>query len=181
MYGNYYNPYPAYDDGMQRRLAELQRQQQAQKYSPMPVPPASYDRQPQQIPQMSPMIKGRIVTSIDEARAAQIDLDGTSTYFPAPAEGKIYEKLIGLDGMPIFRVYEIQQAKAQEPVYAENNVVLALQRRIEKLEQQIGGMTYDEHIPDDADGTAGRKSNGNAQPNRRTKSANGQSDGNGQG
>lgn len=175
MYGNYYNPYGATQQ-MQQRLANLQQQQQMYQ-QPMPtvMPPAQPNAYPQQI-------KGRPVTSIEEARAAQVDLDGTSTYFPAPAEGKIYEKLIGMDGLPIFRVYQLQQdGGMQAPVYADNNTVLALQRRIEKLEQQIGGMTYDEHIPDDADGTASRKSNGNAQSNRRTKSANGQSDGNGAG
>lgn len=43
---------------------------------------------------------------------------------------------------------------------------------IEKLEEQIGGMTNDEHISDDADGAAGRKSNGTNAAVRRTKSAN---------
>lgn len=170
MYGNYYNPYGATQQ-MQQRLANLQQQQQQMYQQPMPtmMPPAQ-------------QIKGRPVTSIEEARAAQVDLDGTSTYFPAPAEGKVYEKLIGMDGLPVFRVYTLQESGAQkQPVYADNNVVIALQRRIEKLEEQIGGMTNDEHIPDDADGSASRKSNGNAQPNRRTKSANGQSDGNGAG
>lgn len=178
MYGNYYNPYGATQQ-MQQRLANLQQQQQQMYQQPMPtmMPPA----QPNAYPPVQ-QIKGRPVTSIEEARAAQVDLDGTSTYFPAPAEGKIYEKLIGMDGLPVFRVYTLQEIGAQkQPVYADNNVVIALQRRIEKLEEQIGGMTNDEHIPDDADGSASRKSNGNAQPNRRTKSANGQSDGNGAG
>lgn len=173
MYGNYYNPYGATQQ-MQQRLASLQQQQQ-QMYQQPPM---------QQLPTMAQMppvqpntyppvqIKGRPVTSIEEARAAQVDLDGTSTYFPAPAEGKIYEKLIGMDGLPIFRVYQLQQdGGAQVPAYADNNTVLALQRRIEKLEEQIGGMTNDEHIPDNADGTAGRKSNGNNAAARRTKSA----------
>lgn len=173
MYGNYYNPYGATQQ-MQQRLASLQQQQQ-QMYQQPPM---------QQLPTMAQMppvqpntyppvqIKGRPVTSIEEARAAQVDLDGTSTYFPAPAEGKIYEKLIGMDGLPIFRVYQLQQdGGMQAPAYADNNTVLALQRRIEKLEEQIGGMTNDEHIPDNADGTAGRKSNGNNAAARRTKSA----------
>ena len=174
MYGNYYNPYGATPQ-MQQRLASLQQQQQ-QMYQQPPM---------QQLPTMaqmppvqpntylpSPQIKGRPVTSIEEARAAQVDLDGTSTYFPAPAEGKIYEKLIGMDGLPVFRVYQLQQdGGAQAPAYADNNTVLALQRRIEKLEEQIGGMTNDEHIPDNADGAAGRKSNGNNAAIRRTKSA----------
>lgn len=167
MYGNYYNPYGATQQ-MQQRLANLQQQQQMYQ-QPMPtmIPPAQPNAyQPIQ------QIKGRPVTSIEEARAAQVDLDGTSTYFPAPAEGKIYEKLIGMDGLPIFRVYQLQQdGGTQVSVYADNNMVLALQRRIEKLEEQIGGMTNDEHISDNADGAASRKSNGNNATVRRTKSS----------
>lgn len=164
MYGQYgpYNPYAGATQQMQQRLNYLQQQQQM--YQP------AYQQSMQQAPVQ---LKGRIVTSIDEAKAAQVDLDGTSTYFPAPAEGKIYEKLIGMDGLPIFRVYQLQQdGGMQAPAYADNNTVLALQRRIEKLEEQIGGMTNDEHIPDDADGAAGRKSNGTNATVRRTKSTN---------
>ena len=164
MYGQYgpYNPYAGATQQMQQRLNYLQQQQQM--YQP------AYQQSMQQAPVQ---LKGRIVTSIDEAKAAQVDLDGSSTYFPAPAEGKVYEKLIGMDGLPIFRVYQLQQdGGMQAPAYADNNTVLALQRRIEKLEEQIGGMTNDEHIPDDADGAAGRKSNGTNATVRRTKSAN---------
>lgn len=168
MYGNYYNPYGATQQ-MQQRLANLQQQQQMyQQQMPTMIPPA----QPNAYPPVQ-QIKGRPVTSVEEARAAQVDLDGTSTYFPAPAEGKIYEKLIGMDGLPIFRVYQLQQdGGMQAPAYADNNTVLALQRRIEKLEEQIGGMTNDEYIPDNADGAAGRKSNGTNAAVRRTKSSN---------
>lgn len=164
MYGQYgpYNPYAGATQQMQQRLNYLQQQQQM--YQP------AYQQSMQQAPVQ---LKGRIVTSIDEAKAAQVDLDGSSTYFPAPAEGKVYEKLIGMDGLPIFRVYQLQQdGGMQAPAYADNNTVLALQRRIEKLEEQIGGMTNDEHIPDDADGAAGRKSNGTNATVRRTKSTN---------
>jgi len=164
MYGQYgpYNPYAGATQQMQQRLNYLQQQQQM--YQP------AYQQSMQQAPVQ---LKGRIVTSIDEAKVAQVDLDGSSTYFPAPAEGKVYEKLIGMDGLPVFRVYTLQEGGAQkQPVYADNNVVITLQRRIEKLEEQIGGMTNDEHISDDADGAAGRKSNGTNTAVRRTKSAN---------
>lgn len=164
MYGQYgpYNPYAGATQQMQQRLNYLQQQQQM--YQP------AYQQSMQQAPVQ---LKGRIVTSIDEAKAAQVDLDGSSTYFPAPAEGKVYEKLIGMDGLPVFRVYTLQESGEQkQPVYADNNVVIALQRRIEKIEEQIGGMTNDEHISDDADGTASRKSNGTNAAVRRTKSAN---------
>ena len=162
MYGQQFNPYMGATPQMQQRLNYLQQQQQM--YQP------AYQQSMQQAPVQ---LKGRIVTSIDEAKAAQVDLDGSSTYFPAPAEGKVYEKLIGMDGLPVFRVYTLQEGGAQkQPVYADNNVVIALQRRIEKIEEQIGGMTNDEHISDDADGAAGRKSNGTNAAVRRTKSAN---------
>lgn len=169
MYGQYgpYNPYAGATPNMQQRLANLQQQQM---YQQAPIQPPIYQPPVQPAPVQ---LKGRIVTSVDEAKAAQVDLDGSSTYFPAPAEGKIYEKLIGMDGLPVFRVYAIQQGTEQkQPVYADNNVVIALQRRIEKLEQQIGGMTYDEHISNDADGTASSKSNGTNATVRRTKSSN---------
>lgn len=132
MYGQY-NPYMGATPQMQQRLNYLQQQQQQQAY-----------QQPQMFPtQMSgTYLKGRIVTSMDEAKAAQIDLDGTSTFFPCPAEGKIYEKLIGLDGLPIFRVYQINNSQKQ-PAYAEQNIVDKLVERVDRLEKQIGGMNHE--------------------------------------
>ena len=131
MYGQY-NPYMGATPQMQQRLNYLQQQQQ-QTY-----------QQPQMFPtQMSgTYLKGRVVTGMDEAKAAQIDLDGTSTFFPCPAEGKIYEKLIGLDGLPIFRVYQINNSQKQ-PTYAEQNIVDRLVERVDRLEKQIGGMNHE--------------------------------------
>lgn len=132
MYGQY-NPYMGATPQMQQRLNYLQQQQQQQAY-----------QQPQMFPtQMSgTYLKGRVVTGMDEAKAAQIDLDGTSTFFPCPAEGKIYEKLIGLDGLPIFRVYQINNSQKQ-PAYAEQNIVDKLVERVDRLEKQIGGMNHE--------------------------------------
>lgn len=126
MNGNYYNPpYPPYDDNMQRRLIELQRQQQAYQQPGVPT------------------LKGRAVTSIEEARAAQIDLIGIN-YFPCPAEGKIYEKSIDLNGLPVFRVYELaRQPEPQKVVYAEQGTVDKLLERVNKLEQQLGGINHE--------------------------------------
>lgn len=130
MYGQY-NPYMGATPQMQQRLNYLQQQQQTYQ-------------QPQMFPtQMSgTYLKGRVVTGMDEAKAAQIDLDGTSTFFPCPAEGKIYEKLIGLDGLPIFRIYEINNSQKQ-PAYAEQNIVDRLVERVDRLEKQIGGMNHE--------------------------------------
>ena len=90
MYGNYpaYNPVPdPAMAAMQERLKNMQQQ-----YRPMPPQPAM------------PMygIKGRPVTNIEEARAAQIDFDGSMSYFPCPAERKIFAKGLDLNGNPVF-------------------------------------------------------------------------------
>ena len=47
----------------------------------------------------SPQLKGRLVSSIDEARAAQIDFDGSLFIFPDIANKKIYTKQINLNGV----------------------------------------------------------------------------------
>lgn len=118
---------------MQQRLNYLQQQ---------------YRPQQQMLPtQMSgTYLRGRIVTGIDEAKAAQIEMDGSSTLFPCPAEGRIYEKFLGLDGLPVFRVYQIVQMQEQkQPVYAERSYVDNLIKRVDNLEKALGGA---HHEPD---------------------------------
>ena len=91
--------------------------------------------------QQSAVIKGRIVTGMEEARAAQIDLDGSVSVFPSPSEHRIYTKTIDINGNPVFEVYQkttMQEAKA--PVYADSGVVAALQQRVEQLEMMIQGV-----------------------------------------
>lgn len=143
MYGQYgnFNPYAmGAVPQMQQRLNYLQQQQQVQ----MPQ---------SQFPAVAPQqqtLKGRIVTGIDEAKAAQIDFDGSSTFFPCPAEGKIYEKFLGLDGLPVFRVYQIAQAQEpKQPVYAERSYVDNLMKRVDNLEKALGGV---QHEPDATNG-----------------------------
>ena len=84
------------------------------------------------------MAMGRIVTGIEEARAAQIPLDGTPIYFPSPAENKIYVKYVGMNGTPVFNVYELS-VQGKQPVYADSAVVAALQQRVEQLERLVKG------------------------------------------
>lgn len=130
MYGNYpaYNPVPM-DPAMVEMQERLKRMQQ-QAYRPVPPQPAM----------QYCGIKGRMVTSVDEARAAQIDFDGSLNYFPAPAEGKIYVKSIGLDGLPVFEVYQrVDAVQKQQPVYVESSAFAALQQRVEQLEAALKG------------------------------------------
>lgn len=51
-------------------------------------------------------IKGRPVTSIEEARATSIDFDGSIFYFPDLANKRIYTKQINMDGTSSLNVYE---------------------------------------------------------------------------
>lgn len=54
---------------------------------------------------VEPTLKGRPVTSIEEARALSIDLDGSISYFPDVTNKKIYTKQFNPDGSASFRVY----------------------------------------------------------------------------
>ena len=128
-----YPTYPNYNTlppdpamlAMQERLKQMQRQQQM--YQPMPQP------------QYSGGVKGRMVTSIDEARAAQIDFDGSASYFPCPAERKIYVKSLDLNGNPVFEVYQLMSGNVQQPTYVESSAFAALQQRVEQLEAALKG------------------------------------------
>ena len=74
--------------------------------------PQRYPQQQMQMP-VNNIVKGRVVTGIEEARAAQVDLDGTPSYFPSLGEGKIYVKYIGMDGLPVFQAFVVEQPKPQ--------------------------------------------------------------------
>ena len=58
-------------------------------------------------------IKGRPVSSLEEARATIIDFDGSIFYFPDLANRRIYTKQINLDGTATLNVYEFKEF--QEP------------------------------------------------------------------
>lgn len=57
-------------------------------------------------PQPQLIIKGRPVSSIEEARATSIDFDGSIFYFPDLANKKIYTKQINMDGTATLNIYE---------------------------------------------------------------------------
>lgn len=77
-------------------------------YQPNQVPAATY--QPQIRPSVG--LKGRPVSSIDEARASSVDFDGTVFYFPDLANKCIYTKQINLDGTATLLMYELKEIPA---------------------------------------------------------------------
>ena len=131
MYGQY-NPYMGAVPLMQQRLNTLQGYQQ-QMYQPAP-----------QLVTNCHQLKGRLVTGVEEARAAQIDLDGSSTFFPCPAKGEVYEKAVDLNGLPVLRVYTLVDNAVENPL-------AVLQQRVEKLEAAIKGGVKNESVPINAD------------------------------
>jgi hypothetical protein len=63
-------------------------------------------------PQPQPIasgLKGRPVSSFDEARVSTIDFDGSVFYFPDLANGRIYTKQINMDGTASINVYALTE------------------------------------------------------------------------
>lgn len=75
--------------------------QQMPNYNTIP----NYLRQGQ--PQVG--LKGRMVSSIEEARATSIDFDGSIFYFPDLANKRIYTKQINMDGTATLNMYELRE------------------------------------------------------------------------
>ena len=96
MYSNY-NYYP---------------QQTQQQVRPVMTQPAY---QPYMQPGQLPMsLKGRLVSSLEEARASSIDFDGSVFYFPDLANRRIYTKQINIDGTASLYVYELREMPVQK-------------------------------------------------------------------
>lgn len=58
-------------------------------------------------------LKGRPVSSLEEARAATIDFDGSVFFFPDLANKKIYTKQINLDGTASLNMYEYKEVPTE--------------------------------------------------------------------
>lgn len=65
-------------------------------------------------------LKGRPVASIEEARASQIDLDGSLFVFPDVGNKKIYTKQINLDGTVSFNTYALKEMEGAQPQSLQN-------------------------------------------------------------
>ena len=91
-------------------------------YYPQQIPSQQVtQQQPQyQIPgylrQAPPQVtlKGRLVSSLEEARATSIDFDGSVFYFPDLANKRIYTKQINMDGTASLYVYELRELPVEE-------------------------------------------------------------------
>ena len=65
-------------------------------------------------------LKGRPVSSIEEARAMSIDFDGSVFYFPDLANKRIYTKQINIDGTATILMYELKELPFPQDVTTSN-------------------------------------------------------------
>lgn len=121
MYQNY-NYYP------QQQSQQVMQQQQSLYQIP------AYRQAP---PQAG--LKGRLVTSLEEARATSIDFDGSVFYFPDLANKRIYTKQINMDGTATLCVYELREMPIQreDSVFAPSVDKFVTREEFERVLQQI--------------------------------------------
>ena len=82
-------------------------------------------------PPAQPQIRANFVSSVEEARASQIDFLSTSLFCDT-ASGKIYLKKIGDNGKPIFLTYIIEEEQTTDPL-------LQINERLSNIEKYLGG------------------------------------------
>jgi hypothetical protein len=116
------SPYYQYPYNQQyQRLAQMEQQQVQPQYNAAPA--QSY-------------LKGRPVVSIEEARASQIDLDGSLFVFTDIGNKKIYTKQINLDGTATLNTYSLVENVAPSESYVTKteleSAITALREEMEK-------------------------------------------------
>lgn len=149
-----------------QRLAQMEQQ-----YPQFAQQPMGQNFTQQQAPIY---MKCRAVTSIDEAKAAMIDLDGSLHVFTDMPHKKIYTKQINLDGTASLNIYSLEetptpvQSGATVPNSAKESsvpesiftqTINSLQSRISALEDKF-----------EQRGDINVQSNANVQPRKRSKS-----------
>lgn len=156
-FGPYYNPMSS----AQQRLAQMETQY---PQSPQGYPNTTQAMNPPTAPLSGPQtgfIRGRMVTSLDEVKAAMIDLDGGVHVFTDFGNHKIYTKQINLDGTATINTYCLEdpiKSPPSIPVYQEDldRVAKSLMGEIDSLKSKLYGGTKNVQ-PNADDGNTTRK------------------------
>ena len=84
-----------------------------------------YQQSPLFTPQVPTIngLKGRPVSSFEEARAITIDFDGSTFFFPDLANKRIYTKQINMDGTASLFVYELREQPIETANSGNNNFI----------------------------------------------------------
>lgn len=93
-------------------------------------------------------LKGRPVSSFEEARAMTIDFDGSTFFFPDLANKRIYTKQINIDGTASLFVYELRE-KPVETVVPTGDFITReeFEKVIEELRAAAPAATAKEQKP----------------------------------
>ena len=107
MNGNIFNTQPTqqngfYPYGYQAAMAPTMRPEPPAYMMPQNTAPA--------------FIKGRPVSSLEEARVAQVDLDGSVFIFPDLGNKRIYTKRINADGTATLHTYSLDAAPVEDEI-----------------------------------------------------------------
>ncbi len=151
MYGNYNGGYGV--SPYQQQLAQQRMSQIEQQYNVGAYPQNNYPMQSNQMGALQ-TLKGRPVSSFDEAKASMIDLDGSLYVFTDLSNSCIYTKQILLDGSAELKTYVLQEQKQKETETKqteEKSVTYVLRKDFDKtvreLKKQIevlkGEVSYD--------------------------------------
>ena len=112
--------------------------------------------------QTQQFIKGRPVSSLEEAKASMIDLDGSLFVFPDIKNNAIYTKQIMLDGSAEFKTYQLVQEPKQVQQLVGDYVLMkdfqsAVRELNNKIESVMKGVTNNGHEESTANGTNGKQ------------------------
>ena len=97
------------------------------------------------LPQTAPsaVLKGRPVSSFEEARVAQIDLDGSVSIFPDLGNKRIYTKRINVDGTAAISTYTLdeQPIETVSSDYVSKAEFVELKQTLDDLVAKINAST----------------------------------------
>lgn len=129
-----YTPYGVGMSPYQQQLTQNRMEQLQGQYNNMYNQNMMQNQQQQNIQ----MLKGRPVSSYDEAKAAMIDLDGSMFVFTDIANKRIYTKQIMLDGSAELKVYTLQEQNIKEQKQNTDYVLQSdFEQAIDILKNQI--------------------------------------------
>ena len=93
------------------------------------------------LPQTTPaaVLKGRPVSSFEEARVAQVDLDGSVSIFPDLGNKRIYTKRINIDGTATISTYALneQPIESTSPEYATKEEISELKATLDAIMEKL--------------------------------------------
>lgn len=86
-------------------------------------------------------LKGRPVSSFEEARAAQVDFDGSLHIFTDIGNQKIYTKQINLDGTATLHTYQLMDGNSEEESHMQSTEYVTKEEFNQALSQIQAALT----------------------------------------